>query len=227
MTDLLLENENARRLVKTLGLPIPVPEKLARALRSHLRRARPLALPRCKALRLVAEPGETEGDFRVRVQQALREKRDEALDKLEKRWAPRLARAEKRVRTRAQAVERQREQRSGAAVSAVISVGATVLGALFGRRVGTGTVGRAASAAARRGSRKSTGRSSTRPLLATRSASRTVASRFRRSTARTCSSSSAVSTTTCSVVSLPAAACSWTAAAPTPAAWPTARPSGS
>ncbi len=31
MTDLLLENENARRLVKTLGLPIPVPEKLARA----------------------------------------------------------------------------------------------------------------------------------------------------------------------------------------------------
>ena len=31
MSDLLLENENARRLVKTLGLPIPVPEKLARA----------------------------------------------------------------------------------------------------------------------------------------------------------------------------------------------------
>ncbi|UCH30670.1 MAG: 3-oxoacyl-ACP reductase [Myxococcales bacterium] len=31
MTDLLLENENARRLVKTLGLPIPVPEKLARS----------------------------------------------------------------------------------------------------------------------------------------------------------------------------------------------------
>ncbi len=31
MTDFLLENENARKLVKTLGLPIPVPEKLARA----------------------------------------------------------------------------------------------------------------------------------------------------------------------------------------------------
>ena len=31
MTDLLLENEKARKLVKTLGLPIPVPEKLARA----------------------------------------------------------------------------------------------------------------------------------------------------------------------------------------------------
>jgi len=31
MTDLLLENENARKLIKTLGLPLPVPEKLARA----------------------------------------------------------------------------------------------------------------------------------------------------------------------------------------------------
>ncbi len=31
MSDLLLENENARKLIKTLGLPIPVPEKLARA----------------------------------------------------------------------------------------------------------------------------------------------------------------------------------------------------
>jgi 3-oxoacyl-[acyl-carrier protein] reductase len=31
MTDLLLENQNARKLIKALGLPIPVPEKLARA----------------------------------------------------------------------------------------------------------------------------------------------------------------------------------------------------
>jgi len=31
MSDLLLENENARKLVKALGLPIPVPERLARA----------------------------------------------------------------------------------------------------------------------------------------------------------------------------------------------------
>ncbi len=31
MTDLLLENENARKLIKTFGLPIPVPERLVRA----------------------------------------------------------------------------------------------------------------------------------------------------------------------------------------------------
>lgn len=31
MSDFLLESENARKLIKTLGLPIPVPERLARA----------------------------------------------------------------------------------------------------------------------------------------------------------------------------------------------------
>jgi hypothetical protein len=129
------------------GLGKDSPAKLERALRTHLQRVRPLTLPRCKPLRLIAEPEEEEGAFRVRVRDALREARDAALDKLEKRWAPRLARAEKRVRSKAQAVERQRSQRSGAVMSTAISVGATVLGALFGRKVGVGTVGRAATAA--------------------------------------------------------------------------------
>jgi 3-oxoacyl-[acyl-carrier protein] reductase len=35
MTDFLLESENARKLIKTLGLPIPVPERLARAKGSY------------------------------------------------------------------------------------------------------------------------------------------------------------------------------------------------
>ena len=31
MSDLLLENQNARKLIKTLGLPLPMPQDLARA----------------------------------------------------------------------------------------------------------------------------------------------------------------------------------------------------
>jgi len=129
------------------GLGKGSPEKLERALRRQLQRERVLELPCCPSLRLNAEPGEEEGAFRVRVREALREARDQALEKLEKRWAPRLARAERSVRTQAEALERQRSQRSGAAMSTAISVGATVLGALFGRKVGVGTVGRAATAA--------------------------------------------------------------------------------
>jgi hypothetical protein len=129
------------------GLGKGSPARLERALRAHLQRTRPLTLARCKPLRLVAELGEAEGAFRVRVRDAQRELRDAKLEKLEKKWAPRLARAERRITSRAQAVERQREQRSGAVMGTAISVGATVLGALFGRKVGVGTVGRAATAA--------------------------------------------------------------------------------
>jgi hypothetical protein len=51
------------------------------------------------------------------------------------------------ARDLAEEVERQRSQRTSEAVGTAISVGGTVLGALFGRKLGTGSVGRAATAA--------------------------------------------------------------------------------
>jgi hypothetical protein len=129
------------------GLGKGSPERLAKALATALQQARPLVLRRSLATGLVSRPGEEEGAFRVRVREALRERRDATLEKLRARYAPKLARAEERVRTRRAEVERQRSQRTSEAVGTAISVGATVLGALFGRKLGTGTVGRAASAA--------------------------------------------------------------------------------
>jgi hypothetical protein len=95
----------------------------------------------------VSRPGEVEGAFRVRVREALHERRDAALETLRARFAPKLARAEQRVRSRGEELERQRSQRTHEAVGTAISVGATVLGALFGRKLGAGSVGRAATAA--------------------------------------------------------------------------------
>jgi hypothetical protein len=129
------------------GLGKGSPERLAKALATELQQGRPLVLWRSHATGLVSRPGEEEGAFRVRVREALREERDATLEKLRARYAPKLARAEERVRTRRAEVERQRSQRTSEAVGTAISVGATVLGALFGRKLGTGTVGRAASAA--------------------------------------------------------------------------------
>ncbi len=73
-------------------------------------------------------------------------RRDAAVEKLRATYAPKLARAEQKVRRTAEEVERQRSQRTSAAVGTAISVGATVLGALFGRR-SSGTLSRAATAA--------------------------------------------------------------------------------
>src|SRR3990172_7205638 len=51
------------------------------------------------------------------------------------------------ARDLAEEAERQRSQRTSEAVGTAISVCATVLGALFGRKLGVGTVGRATPAA--------------------------------------------------------------------------------
>jgi len=122
-------------------------DRLGKALALHLQQARPLVLRRSAEAALTSRAGEDEGAFRVRVREALRERRDAALEKLRVQYAPKLARAEQHVRRAAEEVERQRSQRTDQAVGTAISVGATVLGALFGRRSGAGTLGRAATAA--------------------------------------------------------------------------------
>ena len=100
-----------------------------------------------------SQPGESERDFRVRLQQAGREKRDEGVEKLRKTYAPKMAALEERIRRAAQATEREKEQSSQQKVQAAISIGATLLGAFLGRKaVSTATMGRAATAA-RAGSR--------------------------------------------------------------------------
>jgi hypothetical protein len=117
------------------------------ALAAHLARERPLRLQRCAALDLVSRPGESAGEFRVRLRERLHEQRDAALDALRQRYARRIAAAEERVRRAEARVEREEEQRGRARSSTAISVGTTLLGALLGRRrVGVGTLGRAAGA---------------------------------------------------------------------------------
>jgi hypothetical protein len=96
----------------------------------------------------VSRPGESEGDFRVRLQQGARERRDEAADRLRQKYAPRLASLEERLRRARQTVDREKQEVTQAGVQTAISIGATVLGALFGRKtISATTIGRATTAA--------------------------------------------------------------------------------
>ena len=52
-----------------------------------VRQTETLTLYRSKKYRLTSEPGETEGDFRARLQIAANEKRDQAIAKIRKRYA--------------------------------------------------------------------------------------------------------------------------------------------
>lgn len=97
---------------------------------------------------LVSNPGETERDFRVRLQQIAREKRDEAVEKLRQKYAPKLAALDEKKRRAEQTVEREAEQASSQKVQTAISFGATLLSSLLGRKkVSFSTLGRATTAA--------------------------------------------------------------------------------
>jgi len=106
-----------------------------------------LELLESPTLNIVANPGETEGDFRLRLQQIAREQRDEAVEKLRRKYAPRFEQLEERKRRAEQAVQREADQAQGQKMQTAISFGATLLSSFLGRkRASMSTLGRATTA---------------------------------------------------------------------------------
>ncbi len=95
----------------------------------------------------VSTPGESERDFRVRLQQAGREQRDRAAETLRQKYAPKIAALQDRVRRAEQAKAKQQSESRASQVQAAFSVGASILGAFLGRKTISATnIGRAATA---------------------------------------------------------------------------------
>jgi hypothetical protein len=100
------------------------------------------------SLDLASNPGESERDFRVRLQQVAREQRDQAVEKLRQKYEPKFAQLEDRKRRAEQAVAREAEQAKDQKLQTAISFGATLLSSFMGRkRASMSTLGRAATAA--------------------------------------------------------------------------------
>jgi hypothetical protein len=111
-------------------------------------REQALDLLRSASLDVVSKPGESERDFRVRVQQAAREARDARVAALRQKYAPKLQALQERLRRAEQAKEREQEQVTSSRMQAGISLATTVLGAMFGRKtLSASTLGRATTAA--------------------------------------------------------------------------------
>ncbi len=107
-----------------------------------------IELLRHPSLGVAATAGESERDFRIRLQHEGRAARDEAIKALRRKYAPKQAALAERLRRTEQAVEREQQQASDQKVQTAVSMGATLLGALFGRKtVSVGTLGRATTAA--------------------------------------------------------------------------------
>lgn len=120
--------------------------KWSKQLKTTVYRDHPLMLWKSKKPKLISALGEEEGPFRGRLADLVHEDRDLKLEKLRKKYAPKLARIQERIDRQLERVDREEQQYKDRKTQTIVSMGATMIGALFGRKLGSvGNVGRAAT----------------------------------------------------------------------------------
>ncbi len=106
-----------------------------------------ITLFRSAAFKTTSNPGESEAQFRIRLQVLSHEARDAKIEVLRGKYATKLAAMQDKLRRAEQTVQRESQQASQAKMDTAISVGGAILGAIFGRgKVGVGTLGKVATA---------------------------------------------------------------------------------
>ena len=100
----------------------------------HLRNARKIQLFYAPKFKAISKVGETERDFRIRLQLLSHELRDEAIEKLKQKYQGKFNILAERQRRAQQAIDRENTQASQRKMEAAVSAGTAILGALFGKK---------------------------------------------------------------------------------------------
>lgn len=108
-------------------------------LKDHLYRERTLTVWKCVDLKVYSDPEEQEDDFRIRLSQLAREKRDDEVAKLRKKYETKLSSIKDRIQRSEHRVDREKSQYRQSQFQTVISFGTSILGALFGRKLASST----------------------------------------------------------------------------------------
>ena len=103
-----------------------------------------LSLTAHAELDLVQHPGETERAFKIRLQQAARERRDAEVDALEHKYASRIDKLQDSLRRKERALAADEAEHAARSREELLNVGETVLGLFMGRR-STSAISRAAT----------------------------------------------------------------------------------
>lgn len=119
---------------------------LTSALKEALYRDQRVTVKKCAVLKECSEPDEPEDKFRARLGLAAREQRDLAVEKLRAKYAVKVQTLVDQKRRAEQKLEKEKADVKDQSVNTVISIGQTILGGIFGRKLGSATsVNRAAS----------------------------------------------------------------------------------
>jgi hypothetical protein len=104
-----------------------------------VRQNRPLVLLRSKSFGMTSQLDESEGEFRLRLAQGMREKRDLQVEKLRKKYDRRFITLKDRLMRAEQAIDREDEQAKASKMQTAISFGTAILGAFLGRKAVSAT----------------------------------------------------------------------------------------
>lgn len=151
VSDVLTAPEGAAATFAALPAPAARPKSYATWEKDFARwaaQSQSIELFKSPRTRMLSAPDESERDFLIRLGTGAREARDAALAKVREKYASKMTTLQDRMRRAEQAVQVQSEQATGARMSAAVSIGATIFGALLGRKaVSASTLGRATTAA--------------------------------------------------------------------------------
>lgn len=117
---------------------------LEKDLKNHVYRNSEMTLWECPSLKDFSDFGESEDEFKGRLAQSLREKKDEALDKLNAKYEKKMEMIEKRILRSEQKLEKEKEQYSAKKTSTFLNIGVAVASVLLGGKALTGTNARRA-----------------------------------------------------------------------------------
>ncbi len=104
-----------------------------------VRQNRPMLLFRSRVQNQYSQPGESEGDFRSRLSQKAREKRDMEVEKLRRKYSSRFTTLKDKLMRAEQAIEREQAQAKSRKLEAAVSFGSAILGAFLGRKAVSST----------------------------------------------------------------------------------------
>jgi hypothetical protein len=108
--------------------------KWSKDLLRWVRQNQPLMLLSSESFGLISQLGESESEFRLRLVQLMREKRDLEVEKLRKKYDTRFTTLKDRLMRAEQAIAREDEQAKASKMQTAISFGTAILGAFLGRK---------------------------------------------------------------------------------------------
>jgi len=102
-----------------------------------LLRTQKMRLLKSTYLQELSRPEETERDFRIRLQQVSREKRDQQTEKIREKYSSALARVDERLRKAKMNLDEQQAQAKSQKYQVAVSIGETLLSSFLGRKSST------------------------------------------------------------------------------------------